>query len=66
MSAEEELVSRYKTLIRSGCHHNPYCKNRGHWISEINTKIKQLEQSETRSKKSSTLRNMGVNEAEVL
>lgn len=39
----EDLIQRYKNLLISGKHSPTYWKNKGHWISEIDIKVKQLE-----------------------
>lgn len=40
----KEIISRYRNWITAGTWASEYWKNKGHWKSEIEQKIKELEQ----------------------
>lgn len=43
LTLESELISRYKVWLTNGTWSPTYWKNKGHWRSEIQQKIKELQ-----------------------
>lgn len=43
LTLESELISRYKVWLTSGTWSSTYWKNKGHWRSEVEQKIKELQ-----------------------